>query len=137
MPLTPEERRESLAYADDILPPAILDGQRKLLLEGKEVGHIHSQMGDSTMRHFEKVGAKGFSVGGPADRTVVRHGLDDKHLAEIGRQPPTDEDRRIHTAKMLGIDEKQMPKAPAESEVKRVKPGAAAAFAAARGSGMV
>lgn len=134
--MTTQERAAAFGQAADMLPAGILDGQRKLLLEGKEVGHVHSQLAESTMKDFEESGIKGLSVGGPADRTVVRHGLDDKHLAEIGRQPPTAEERRLDTAVMFGIDEKLMPAAPAESEVKRPAPGAAAAFAASRGAGM-
>ena len=134
--MTTQERATALGHAADILPPGVFDAQRKLLLDGKEVGHVHSQLAESSMKEFDRIGIKGFSVGGDADRTVVRHGLDDRHLAEIGRQLPTDEQRRLATAKMLGIDEKDLPAAPAESEPKRVKPGVAAAFAAARGSGM-
>lgn len=103
MTMTPEQRMTALTFASEILPPGVLDGNRILLLEGREVGTVHSQLGDSAMKEFQRVGIHGFSVGGPSGTVVGRHGLDDAHLAEIGLPAPTPDECRRATEQMLGM----------------------------------
>ncbi len=115
MTLSLEERQNSLNIAADALPVGVMDGQRLLLLDDKPVGFIHSQVAEHMLQDLSEAGAKGFSAGGPSEYAVVRHGLDDMHLAEIGRPPPSEEEQGRHTADMLGFPHSMFPKPPALS----------------------